>query len=318
MAQPTPSSVHVDAALTDFSIAYMQDEGNFVADKVFAAKPVIHQSDKFYILDKDDFRRDDAVVKRAPGAAAPRSGFTLSTDSYSAESWWTSVPLSDLVVRNSDPGLALDEAATKMVTQRMLIRRERQFMTDFFGTGIWGTDVVGGTDFTVWSDYASDPEKDIDTGQEAILKATGQEASGLLVSYSVHKALKRHPIVKDKYKYTSSESITADMIARALELDRYLVAKASYNSNAEGASEVTAFAAGNNALLFHVNDSPSLMEPCAGAIFNWSGLTGNNDLGVAIDQYYDQNTKEDIVRGEFAFDMKVTGSGLGYFFSGAI
>ena len=30
MGQPTPSDVHVDAALTDFSLAIIQDEANYV------------------------------------------------------------------------------------------------------------------------------------------------------------------------------------------------------------------------------------------------------------------------------------------------
>jgi len=60
------------------------------------------------------------------------------------------------------------------------------------------------------------------------------------------------------------------------------------------------------------------MSPCAGTNFVWSGLTGINDMGVRIDQYYDSAKKCDIVRGEFAFDMKLTGSDLGYFFASAV
>lgn len=319
MPQPNVSQVHVDAALSDFSIAYIQDATNFIAGQVFPTKPVQHQSDKFFIFDSDDWRRDDAVKMRAPGEQAPRSGFRLSTDSYLADSWWTEVPISDLVKRNADAALGnLDEAATRLVTQRMLIRRERLFVANYFTTGVWGTDVVGGTDFTVWSDYASDPQKDIQEGQAKILEETGKEANCLTVGFRVHQALKRHPLIKDMYKYTSSASITEAMIANALELEKYVVAKASYNTNVEGAVAVTSFVAGANAMLTVSDGSPSIMEPCAGAIFDWSGLNGAANSGVAIDSYYDVKTKDDIVRGEFAFDMKVTGSDLGYFFSGAI
>ncbi len=60
-------------------------------------------------------------------------------------------------------------------------------------------------------------------------------------------------------KYTSSASITEDMIAKALELEKYVVAKASYNTNAEGAVSVTSFAAGANAMLTYSDGSPSIM-----------------------------------------------------------
>lgn len=315
MSQPTPQDVHIDAALTDFSVAYFQDEANFVWRQAFPTKPVAHMSNKYFIFSKNDWLRDDAVKKRAPGEPAPRSGFTLSTDSYSADVWWTEVPLSDMVVRNSDPSIPLDQVATRLVTQRMLIRGERLWATEFFGTGIWGTDL---TPAVLWDDYSSDPQKDIDTGKETVLQNTGKMPNKMIVSYKVHNALKRHPIIKDMYKYTSSKSITPEMLAAAFELDQYIVSKASYASNEEGAAGVYSFIAGKNALLCVADGSPSIMEPCAAATFAWTELTAVNSAGIAIDQYYDQKVKDDVVRGQFAFDMKVTGADLGYFFSAVI
>lgn len=317
MAQPTPQDVHIDFALTDFSVAYIQDAQNFIAGQVFPDKPVSHMTNKYFKFNKDDWNRDDAVKVRAPGEGAPRSGFTLSTDSYDASAWWTECPLSDMVVKNADPSLPLDQAATRIVTQRMLIRKERLFASKFFSTGIWATDVVGGTDFTAWDDYSSDPEKDIDVGKEKVLGNTGFEPNCLTVGYQVHNSLKRHPLIKDKIKYVSDESVTEAIIAKALGVDKYLVAKAVYNTAAEGATGVYSFIQGKNALLSYADGSPSIMEPCAGATFVWTGLTPVNASGVAIDQYYDVKTKDDVVRGQFAFDMHVTGNDLGYFYSGA-
>jgi len=79
-----------------------------------------------------------------------------------------------------------------------------------------------------------------------------------------------------------------------------------------------AFAIGKHAVLTYSEGSPSIMMPAAATIFSWAGLTGMNDAGVRIDQYYDKETKTDVVRGEFAFDMKVTGSDLGYRFKTAV
>lgn len=315
MSQPTPQDVHVDAALSDFSIAYFQDETNFIWRSAFPQKPVQHMTNKFFIFNKNDMLRDDAVKKRAPGEKAPRSGFTLSKDSYDCDAWWTEIPLSDMVVRNADPSIMLDQAATRTVTQRMLIRGERLWADNFFSTGIWGTDL---TPSVLWSDYSSDPEADIDTAKETVLQNTGRMPNKMIVSYQVHNRLKRHPIIKDAYKYTSSKSITAEMLAAFFELDEYLVSKASYATNEEGAAGAYSFIAGKNALLVVADGSPSIMEPCAGATFTWTELTAVNSAGIAIDQYYDVTTKEDVIRGQFAFDQKVTGSDLGYFFSGCI
>lgn len=317
--QPTDTDVHIDAALTDFSIAYVQDATNFVASQVMPIKPVEHKSDKYFIYNKNDWLRNDAVKKRAVGEGAPRSGFTLSKDNYDAEPYWTAVPLSELIYKNSDPSLRIDEAATKLVTQRMLIAREIIFADSYLSAGVWDTDVSGGTDFTYWNDYASDPQKDIDDGKALVLENTGQEPNTLVVAYKVHQALKRHPLIKDSVKYTSDQSISAEVIAKFFELDKYVVMKASYSPSNEGAAVPEYdFINATNALLMYQDGDPAILMPTAATIFSWTGLTGINDAGIAIDQYYDQEKKEDVVRGQFAFDMKVTGTDLGYFFSNAI
>lgn len=318
MGQPTSTDVHADAALTDFSIAYVQDQNNFVAGSSMPWFPVQHKSDLYFVFNKDDWMRDDAVKQRAEGEGAPRSGFTLSKGSYNATPWWTAVPLSQLTQANADPSLPLDRAATQLVTQRMLIRRERLFATSFMTTGKWGKDYVGGTDFTPWDDYASDPKKNIDDAKNYMAKLTGFVPNCFTVAYTVHQALCRHPLFVDRIKYTSDASISADIIKRYLELDEYYVTKAAYSSSNEGAASPTqAFAVGPNALLTYKEGTPTVMSPTAATVFGWSGLTGLNNMGVRIDQFYDQDKKEDVVRGEFAFDMKITGSDLGVFFSAA-
>ena len=65
MAQPTPSDVHVDAILTNISVAYIQDQNYFIANKVFPSIPVEKQSDKYFKYTKGDWFRDEAAV-RAP------------------------------------------------------------------------------------------------------------------------------------------------------------------------------------------------------------------------------------------------------------
>lgn len=45
---PTQGNVHVDAILTNISVAFMQDQTQFGADRVFPIVPVQKQSDKFF------------------------------------------------------------------------------------------------------------------------------------------------------------------------------------------------------------------------------------------------------------------------------
>lgn len=315
MPQPTRGDVHVVRSLTNVSVAYIQSAADFVSMTAFPAVPVQFQSDKYFKFDSKDFRRNNAKP-RAPGTASAGGGFDIDTATYTCEVYAMHKDVADQIRANADQAIDIDRSATEFVTQQLLIQKETNWMTDFFGTGIWGTDVTGATDFTQWSDGSSDPEVDIDTGRAAIKKATGLTPNTLIVGYEVHQALKRHPLVQERYKYTSPSSITADLLARYLEVDRYIVAGASYTSSQEGAADTNAFIAGKHALLCYVAPSPGLMTPSAGYTFTWSNFSGGNG-GARIKRFRMEELESDRVEGEFAYDHKVVLTECGYFLASA-
>jgi hypothetical protein len=327
MGNPTVASAHVDAALTNLSIAYIQDQKNFVADRVFPNVPVQYQSDKYYVFNKNDFLRDEAEI-RVPGAESVGTGFRLdSTNTYNADVYAVHQDISLQTLANQDPGLNLVQSAMRFVTNKMLIKRERLFASNFFSTSVWGTDVTGGSslgssDFIVWDDQGlSNPREDVQTGKETVLQNTGFEPNVLVVGYKVHSALIVHPMITEALGTTQP---TNEALANYFGVEDYLVSKANYATNVEGGTAAYSFAVGNNALLVHRTKTPGIAEATAGVNFVWNRLTGMNDLGVNILKYDGSipnsvmSTREATrIEGQFAFDMKVTASDLGYFFSGA-
>ena len=81
MPNPTVGDVHVNAALTNISVAFGQSEDTFVARRVFSQVPVRHKSDEFFVLDREDWFRSDAR-ERAPGTESAGSGWRVSTQTY--------------------------------------------------------------------------------------------------------------------------------------------------------------------------------------------------------------------------------------------
>ena len=317
MAQPTVSDVHINSPLTDISVASFQDASNFVASKVFPAVPVTKQSNYYYIWDKNNFHID-TMKKRAPGTETAGGGMELSSTTYSCDVFGLHKDIDDQTRANEDASAQLDAAVTKYLTQQALINLERGWASTFFGTGIWGTDVTGTTNFTKWDNTNSDPETDILTAKKTILQNGLQEANTLVVSYPVHQALKKHPLIKDRIKYTSSESITEAVIAKYFEVDRYVVSKAVYATNAEGAAtDAYDFTHGKHALLCYVPGSPGLMTPSAGYTFMWTGLRGMGS-GLAIRKFRMEQLASDRLEIEAAYDQKVISSDLGYFFASAV
>lgn len=317
-AQPSAQDVHVDAILSNISVAYMQAQDHFIASKVFPIVPVNKQTDKYYSYTKNDWFRDEAQ-RRADATESAGSGYGLSTAAYSCDVFALHKDIGNQARGNADAGIDLDRDATQFVTQRLLLRQEIQWATDYFATSVWATDKVGTTDFVKWSDYtASDPITDVESGKQTILAATGFLPNTLVIGYNVWRYLKHHPDIVDRFKYTSAESITTDMVAKLFEIDRILVAKAVKATNQEGETAVMAMVQGNNALLCYVNPTPGLLMPSAGYIFSWKGVSDGLGLNIGISKWYEQKLKADRVEGEIAFDDKIVGSDLGYFFSAAV
>lgn len=324
MPQPSINNVHVDAVLTNISVAYMQAQQNFIASQVFPVVPVDKKSDKFFVYTKNDWFRDEAQ-RRADGTESAGSGYGLSTSSYSADVWAFHKDVGDQTRANSDNPLNPDREAAEFVASRLLLRQEIQFVTDFFGTGIWGTDVTGvagspsSGETKQWSDFTnSDPIEDIEGAKEEILSTTGFLPNTLVLGYQVARKLRNHPDIVDRYKYTSAQAITEDMMARLFGVDRVLVAKAVKATNNEGAAGAYDFAFGKGALLCYTAPNPGLLTPSAGYTFAWNGVGGGLGTTIGTSRIRMEHLKADRIEGEVAFDNKVVGSDLGYFFTSIV
>ena len=338
MPQPTFQQVHVQAALTQIATAYIQDQENYVADKIFPIVPVEHQTDKWFQFSKDDFYRDEAQI-RGDTDESEGGGFNLGTAVYSAAVWAYHKDLGAQTRRNADPAVNMDVATTKFCMQKLLIKRDRFFVQQYLVDGVWAADwtgTAGGTPGSTtpayWNDDANgDPYTDISAAQINILQNTGFEANTLLVAFPVYMGLRKHPLVVDRIKYTTradASKITPDLLAGSFDVNRMVVSKAVYSTGAETAvgsagsppAPTFNFVASKDAVLLHVAPEPGIMIPSAGYIFAWSGFTGVNTMGIRVYNVPMPWLGLETVRteGEMAFDMQVVGKDLGIRFKGIV
>lgn len=324
-AQPTQSSVHVNAPLTNVSVAYIQSQADFIADKVFPVVPVDKQTDIYWVYTKNDWFRDEAK-QRAAGTESAGSGYSVdSTNTYSCKVYAFHKDIPDQVRANADAAIDVDRDASLFVTQRLLVRREKQWADSYFTTSKWGKDYTGvaagevaGTSFRQWSDYTgSDPVNDVKVGRMYIKGITGFKPNTLVLAEQVFESLKNHPDIIDRYKYTSSSVVTIDMLAKLFEVDRILIAGAIYATNNEGATGAYDWIMGKGALLVYTTPTPGMMSPSAGYTFAWRGLS-NLGYATAISSFRMEHLKSDRVEGESAFDCKIVASDMGVFFTAAV
>ncbi len=324
MPQPTSAQMHVDAILTNMSVAYIQDESAFIATKVFPIVPVEKETDKYFVFRKEDWFRDDAQ-RRGDAEESAGGGYSLSTDSYACDLWAFHKDLGRKALANADAPLDPEREATQFVTRKILLRQEIQWVSDYFGP-VWGTNMAGVAgvpgpgQFRQWSDFAaSDPIEDVEAGKEAILSNTGFEPNTLVLAYPVYRKLRRHPDFRDQLKYTTADNVTAEIMARIFDIQRVLVAKAVKATAKEGdPAQTYDFTHGKNALLCYAAPNPALNAPSAGYIFGWRGVAGGLGTTIAVSRFYMDAKKATRVEAEAAWDNKLVAADLGYYYGSCV
>ena len=314
MPEPTPSDVHIDQLLTNILIAYMNQPDAWIADTLFPIVSVRKQSNKIPKHTKEDFFRDKADM-RSPGTESKGSGFTVSSSTYFCDNYATHVNVDDETRDNQDDPFDVDAAATRLVNERLKLRREVAWATDFFTTSVWDTDLTGGTNFVKWDDYGnSAPIIDLETGAENIHSVTGKEPTDFTMGRQVWTQVRHHPDFIERIKYSQRAIVTTELIASLLGFQRVNIGRAIKVSSAEGATTTFAYVFGKNALLSYVPSGPSLMEPAAGYTFVWTRRGG-----IAYTRRIrDDKAQYDRIEGHTFFDQKVVGADLGNFFSSAV
>jgi len=302
---PTPRDVHVDAILSNISIAYTND--TYIGEQIFPAVKVDKQSDKYYIFDQEHWFRDEAKL-RAPGGASEGGGFSLSTDTYFCQEFaWHDV-LPDEVKRNADSILRIETAKVNFVTEKILLKIEREIASKVQTHGNWGNSTqLSGT--SQWSDYDnSDPIADIETGIQTVQDATGQPVNTMVLSVAVWRKLRHHPQLLDRLAVTSLRTATLDTLKALVGVDKILVGSALYNSSNRGVTASYSHIWNKNVWLGHVSKSPARETPAAGYVFIWT----ENGQMRGIRRWRDERHHSDIIEGFTCFDPKVTGTNLGY------
>ena len=290
--------------------------------------PVSKQGDLYFEFDRADHYRDEAQ-ERADGTESSGSGFQLSTSPYFARVYAHHKDVTDRQRANQDSVIRLDQSATRFVMQKLMIKREIVFRDAYFATSIWDTDTTGvatgptpGTDFLFWDRADATPIADIRFGKQLVHSKTGFRPNRLLLGRESYDALLDNDDILDRIKGGATVALPALVMQQRLmelfELEFIHIMDGVVNTANIGATEATGFIGSDNALLYYAPATVGLEEPTAGLQFSWTGLLGNTGSGMRIKRMRADLLDADRIEGEMAFDYKVTGSELGYFFSDTV
>lgn len=330
----TPSQVHIDQPLTNLTLAFVQSQENFIADKVFPLVGVDRQSDKYYIYDRANANRKGDVQKLAPRTEVNRIGMSISNDSYFADVYGLGMDFDEQTLANEDAALDIRSAGSQTLTNRLMIHRENEFASTFFTDGVWGVNWDGvasspsATEVINWDDYTnSTPIEDVTRLRRTIqLKSGGFKPNTMVVGKEVRDKLINNSDILERLNggatVTNTALVTNAKLAEIFEVENFYVMEAIENDSVEGVAESNSFIGGNHALLVHTPRSAGLMTPAAGMTFAWNNIPGASNLGVTVESFSDDALKRqqvaEHIQVKMAYDMKVTGADLGGFINNVI
>jgi len=332
MPMLTASQVHIDQPLTNLTVAYLQSQDNFIADKVFPNVPVDKKTNKYYIYDRENFFRNE-VQPRAPRTRSQRIGMSISNATYTCDVRSLSTDFDFETLANADTALDIRRGASEMLTHNLLIDREKRFMSTFFGTSIWTTEYTGvanadndtAAEVTQWDDYTnSTPIVDVTTARRAMQVASGGfKPNKMVVTRDVHDTLVNHPDVLARINggatVTNTALVTQAKLAEIFEVAEYYIVDAIENTAKEGLTESLAFVATKKAALYYAPQSAGLMVPSAGYNFTWNELDNASGYGIDIRSYTGDFLRvegvAELLEANMAYDQKVVGADLGVFFN---
>ena len=307
--------LRVDQYLTNFSMAYRQDQTDFIAARASTPIPVLNESDKYAIFPRGYFWRDEAEI-RPLGGRPVQVGYKVESGQYLAEEWALEHTIDDRQRRNSATPYDLDETGVALLEGKQLIRQDRIWATSFFKENIWAYDYVGGVDFDKFDDDATDPSKVVTRFKRNLGKGSGFKANTIVLGANVIDAIENNPAIVDRIKYTSEGVVDTAILARLFKVANVIVAESMYNAAAEGAEDDLEYIVDPNSLwMGYVEPAARMDAPTAIARFAWTGLIPGamNDLGGVITRGRDPRAYTDWIHSRSAFDLKLVAPDLGIF-----
>lgn len=301
---------HIDSALSEITVGYLQEIG-MVAEAIAPAVSVKKQSDIYYVWAKGDFFRiPDTKLERK---AQPKNiELSVSSGTYYAKGYGLGTELSYPDLSNADEPLELEITHSKLLVNIIYRDYENRIATlCTCGTNLGSYAQLSGTG--VWTDKAnSDPFGDVTSATNFIHKNTGFKPNIMVVGKDVHEALKQHPDIIDRIKYTAraGDAVISNALADLFGIEKYMVGEGVKNTGAENLANSFGYIWGSNVFLCHKPTAPGRMIPAFMYSFRWT--PEGYPTAFTVEKKEDDDIKARKLRTYLFQDEKIVGNDLGF------
>lgn len=257
----------IDPILSTIVQGYTNAE--LVGSALFPAVPVNVAGGQIIEFGKEAFQAYD--TRRAPGGATKRIAAGYLGKPYAVENHALEalVPLEHSRDAAAVPGIDLSSLHVKLVQDIHLNTLEvQQAGIARNALNYDANHKVALAGVTKWTDPNSKPLADVLAAKEAVRATCGRYPNVLTLSAKAFVALQSNPSVQTRFQYTSSASITTDMLANYFGVQKVVVGAAVSATDAGVFSDIW----GNDAVLAYVPQGlSSVQQPSFAYTYTMAG-----------------------------------------------
>lgn len=250
-----PADFITRTALENYSIKYINEQTDFIAEEVFVPVVVSKTLTKKYQYSMEHMRE---VESRATSkSVANKVDYGVFTSNLTTELHKLAGDVDPHDMADADPAVAdMEFDQAENIMSRLLIKRERLMNTLVATSGNYPSDLTSSLGATAtWAVAGGDPEADAKTVHKAIHARCGKMANSLALSLEGYLTLRTSPALRDRVKYTNGSAISDGDLKSLLMVENIHVCKARYNNAIQGAADSMA-AIWDDHALFYVKGKP--------------------------------------------------------------
>lgn len=307
---PLARNIHIDRALTNFSVAISQT--GLVASMVWPEVKVKMDSDKYFVYDNSNLRLDETAW--AERDVANEVDWEATPSAYVTERHALKKLVTDKERRNADAPIKVDRDTTTILTEKLMLRREKRLADILQTAANYDADkkptLVLATQWDNYTSATSDPAKDVATARLAIAKAVGKKINLMLLPNEVFEKLREHPLIIDRVKYTKTGIINVTDLEALFDIERIIVTDAIENTANEGQADVLGFIWGKNVYMGYVTKTATLRSP------SWGYHIQSQKM--LTERWKEEERKGDMLRVSYEDVPKLVTQSAGYIIQSAV
>lgn len=320
---PYFGDMRTDAILNTHSQMARNAANSYIADQLFPVAPVSEYPSAIIPGYKQSDMFRDLAKPLAPRDKTQGATYEDDPQSYLLKEYGFRDEISDPERKSfKEPYDAYRDMA-EFVTDMLWKRREVQTAGTYFTTGVWGTDITGGTgEYQQWDDLSAQPLKQVVQMQDTIASRIARDGNKLVIGKEAWVKARFNPQLTDTIKYTQIGVPTPDLIASACNLDQVLIGGAIITTSPKGTAEASVTYTrvwGKHALMVYTPERPQLRVPSAGYTYV---ISDNLPNGMAMTQgvrrLRDEERRTDIVEAITAWQVKQLNSRAGVFLQNVV